>query len=128
MEFTPKRDDDVLTTNAMISFVERYIINMINHDDVNQLTAWNDDAVGEIFFYIICNDDVINDPDSTLFHATKIYKYDERIKFFIQIVNDELRRVDINSNGAKETNHMNVMPYHQFEALQKRYEKTRNRL
>ena len=113
------------TTNDMIAFIERYVINHINSQDVAQLHHERSERVGTINFYIICSEPEIEDPKSTEFSKTLIYKKDDRFKFNIYILNESLRKIDI-KDGEKVPQSMNIMSWQEFEGIKNRYNKIKN--
>ena len=113
------------TTNDMIAFIERYVINHINSQDVAQLHHERSESVGTINFYIICSEPEIEDPKSTEFSKTLIYKKDDRFKFNIYILDESLRKIYI-KDGQKVPQSMNVVSWQEFEGLKNRYKKIKN--
>ena len=113
------------TTNDMIAFIERYVINHINSQDIAQLHHERSERVGTINFYIICSDSEIDDPKSTEFSKTLTYKKDDKFKFNIYILNESLRKIDV-KDGEKVPQSMNVMPWQEFEGLKNRYNRMKS--
>lgn len=113
------------TTNDMIAFIERYVINHINSQDIAQLHHERSERVGTINFYIICSDQEIEDPKSTEFNKTLTYKKDDKFKFNIYILNESLRKIDI-KDGEKVPQSMNVMSWQEFEGLKNRYNRMKS--
>ena len=109
----------------MIAFIERYLINHINSQDVAQLHHDRSERVGAINFYIICSEQEIEDSKSTEFIKTLIYKKDDRFKFNIYILDESLRKIDI-KDGEKVPQSMNIMSWQEFEGLKNRYNKIKN--
>lgn len=109
----------------MIAFIERYVVNHINSEDIAQLHNDRSERVGTINFYIICSDPEIDDPKSTEFSKTLTYKKDDRFKFNIYILNESLRKIDI-KDGKKVLQSMNVMSWQEFEGLKNRYNRMKN--
>ena len=114
------------TTNDMIAFIERYVINHINSQDIAQLHHERSERVGTINFYIICSDQEIDDPKSTVFSKTLTYKKDDKFKFNIYILNESLRKIDV-KDGEKVPQSMNVMSWQEFEGLKNRYNRMKSR-
>lgn len=113
------------TTNDMIAFIERYVINHINSQDIAQLHHERSERVGTINFYIICSDQEIEDSKSTEFNKTLTYKKDDKFKFNIYILNESLRKIDI-KDGEKVPQSMNVMSWQEFEGLKNRYNRMKS--
>ena len=113
------------TTNDMIAFIERYVINHINSQDIAQLHHERSERVGTINFYIICSDSEIDDPKSTEFSKTLTYKKDDKFKFNIYILNESLRKIDV-KDGEKVPQSMNVMSWQEFEGLKNRYNRMKS--
>ena len=113
------------TTNDMIAFIERYVINHINSQDISQLHHERSERVGTINFYIICSDSEIDDPKSTEFSKTLTYKKDDKFKFNIYILNESLRKIDV-KDGEKVPQSMNVMSWQEFEGLKNRYNRMKS--
>ena len=113
------------TTNDMIAFIERYVINHINSQDIAQLHHERSERVGTINFYIICSDPEIDDPKSTEFSKTLTYKKDDKFKFNIYILNESLRKIDV-KDGEKVPQSMNVMSWQEFEGLKNRYNRMKS--
>ena len=109
----------------MIAFIERYVINHINSQDIAQLHHERSERVGTINFYIICSDQEIDDPKSTVFSKTLTYKKDDKFKFNVYILNESLRKIDV-KDGEKVPQSMNVVPWQEFEGLKNRYNRMKS--